>query len=34
VKLEDNYELPIDKLQGLGWKIQTMSSHFSVNVIK
>ncbi|WP_440956391.1 ATPase, T2SS/T4P/T4SS family [Methanosarcina sp. Mfa9] len=28
--IEDTHELPIEKLQGLGWKVQGMSSHSSV----
>jgi type IV secretory pathway ATPase VirB11/archaellum biosynthesis ATPase len=28
--IEDTHELPIEKLQGLGWKVQAMSSHSSV----
>lgn len=28
--IEDTHELPIEKLQGLGWKVQAMSSYSSV----
>ena len=28
--IEDTHELPIEKLQSLGWKVQGISSHSSV----